>query len=167
MDSLVRLCEFCGNPVDGSFASGRFCNRNCANSFVSNQNIEEKNRKRSLALLGRKNPLSKETKKKISIAAKKRFADNPVVIKGAILNITRSELEDYRNKRNICEICGNKCITGRRLAADHDHKTNIFRGLLCIKCNMNYDWFLDNAEGILQYKEKIMRDGAVVSSVDS
>lgn len=38
-------CEYCGKIMTEKYASGRFCNRSCSNSFTSNQNREEKNRK--------------------------------------------------------------------------------------------------------------------------
>ena len=48
----MKNCEYCGNEVKniGKYSSGRFCNRVCANRFVSNQNREEKNKKIQLAL---------------------------------------------------------------------------------------------------------------------
>ena len=74
-------CEFCNSEMTVKFASGRFCNRKCANSFVSNQNLEEKNKKRSEKLKGKSSPLkgrsgrkpSKEETKKISDGLKKYY----------------------------------------------------------------------------------------------
>ena len=43
----MRVCEKCGNEHDGTFGSGRFCNRSCANS----RNFSEESRKKkSLAV---------------------------------------------------------------------------------------------------------------------
>ena len=44
-----------------------------------------------------------------------------------------------------CQICGKKS-TGRwrTLHIDHDHRRDIVRGILCIKCNLGIGCFLDN-----------------------
>jgi hypothetical protein len=47
--------------------------------------------------------------------------------------------EDYermlKDQGGVCAICKKKCQKGIRLAVDHDHKTNVIRGLLCSKHN--------------------------------
>ena len=48
-------CEKCGINHDGTFASGRFCSRSCANSFSTSGNREETNKKIGNALRGKKN----------------------------------------------------------------------------------------------------------------
>ncbi len=48
-------------------------------------------------------------------------------------------LDEYKQllekQKNVCAICKQNCITGKRLAVDHCHETNVVRGLLCTKCN--------------------------------
>jgi hypothetical protein len=48
-------------------------------------------------------------------------------------------LEDYdklfNNQKGVCAICGGINESGRRLAVDHNHKTDEVRGLLCDMCN--------------------------------
>jgi hypothetical protein len=50
-------------------------------------------------------------------------------------------LEQYdamlSSQGGVCAICGELPITGfnKRLHVDHDHKTEVRRGLLCMKCN--------------------------------
>lgn len=48
-------------------------------------------------------------------------------------------VEDFTEKeieQNFCcAICGYKPLT-RPLYVDHDHKTNLVRGLICLKCNV-------------------------------
>ena len=44
-----------------------------------------------------------------------------------------------RKQRGLCAICG--CPPKRkRLAVDHDHKSNTVRGLLCSNCNLCLGW---------------------------
>lgn len=51
----------------------------------------------------------------------------------------------YLEQEGKCKICGileSNCT--KRLAVDHDHNTNIVRGLLCEKCNQGIGMFKDN-----------------------
>jgi hypothetical protein len=43
-----------------------------------------------------------------------------------------------------CAICGELCVTGNHLSADHDHKTGKPRGLLCLKHNVALGMFDDD-----------------------
>ena len=45
-------------------------------------------------------------------------------------------------QKGICLIC--KKIPTKRLAVDHNHKTEKVRGLLCIKCNSAIGFFQDD-----------------------
>ena len=49
-------------------------------------------------------------------------------------------------QNNCCAICKKTCITGRALAIDHDHNTNVVRGLLCNKCNQGLGFFNDSID---------------------
>ena len=55
-------------------------------------------------------------------------------------------LEEYYarwDKQNgLCAICRGTCF--RALAADHDHETKKFRGLLCSNCNRALGLFKDS-----------------------
>jgi hypothetical protein len=63
-------------------------------------------------------------------------------------------LLDYNNmlieQQNVCDICKNKCVSGKNLAVDHDHDTGKVRGLLCCKCNRGLGNFNDNLD-LLEY----------------
>lgn len=56
-----------------------------------------------------------------------------------------SKLADYAKQRkvmqNVCAICGVKAQ-----ALDHDHKTDLIRGVLCNSCNWGLGHFKDNPE---------------------
>jgi hypothetical protein len=46
-----------------------------------------------------------------------------------------------------CEICGDTPGgNGKRLHADHDHLTSVFRGWLCHRCNMALGLFKDSSD---------------------
>jgi len=53
-----------------------------------------------------------------------------------ILAILSAEQEDK------CAICKTGCPDN----LDHDHKTGLVRGVLCLKCNMGLGYFEDNPD---------------------
>ena len=59
-------------------------------------------------------------------------------------------LQRLNEQGNVCAICGTDTPGGRgQFHADHDHKTNQPRGVLCHNCNVALGNFQDNLE-ILQ-----------------
>jgi hypothetical protein len=60
----------------------------------------------------------------------------------ATYNIDESQYQDIlKNQDNRCYFCGIEAeeymeAKGRHLAVDHDHQTNVIRGILCYKCNV-------------------------------
>ena len=66
-------------------------------------------------------------------------------------NITVDEYDSMFEEQNgVCKVCGLPEIN-RRLAVDHDHKTNKVRGLLCSSCNVQLGWFERNIINVLDY----------------
>jgi|SRR6266850_252416 len=59
--------------------------------------------------------------------------------------------EPTRPEPANCECCGTPkpCNRGRSFRLDHDHKTGIFRGWLCHKCNVGIGALGDNEAGLL------------------
>lgn len=49
-------------------------------------------------------------------------------------------------QQGLCAICRLTCT--RALAADHNHTTGVFRGLLCNNCNRGLGHFKDNIENL-------------------
>lgn len=95
---------------------------------------------------------------------KKALHDNkPFVVCHHVIDKTRLEILTYKEKQQVCEICGNveKAITGHKniannLSVDHDHTTNKFRGLLCTKCNIQLGWYEQYAEQVKAYLNKTL-----------
>jgi len=94
--------------------------------------------------------------KKYREDAKERWINNG--FKAKIKQKYGLDIKDYNYlltmQDNKCAICGSdkpgaKC---RSFPIDHDHKTNMVRGLLCTKCNHGLGMFLDNP--------KFLRDAA-------
>jgi len=82
-------------------------------------------------------------------------------IKGHILDITYGELEKYREKQKVCEICGNKEKVStnskgvpNNLSVDHNHNTKKFRGLLCYSCNIKVGWVENYYKELKNYLER-------------
>jgi hypothetical protein len=83
---------------------------------------------------------------------KREYAENPEKFRKA-----RSE-SFYRTKGfpvatrprpELCECC-QKPSTSKALALDHCHKTGVFRGWLCLKCNLGIGSLGDNFSGMLK-----------------
>lgn len=64
-------------------------------------------------------------------------------------NLSVEDYENmYRAQNGVCAICSKLCISGRRLAVDHDHATGQIRGLLCYRCNSGLGYFKDSLENL-------------------
>lgn len=63
-------------------------------------------------------------------------------------------LEQYNqmfvDQNGLCAICNEQETNGKKLAVDHDHKTEEIRGLLCGKCNMGIGLLRDSEELLLK-----------------
>jgi|ERR1700676_3411860 len=74
-------------------------------------------------------------------------------------------LEQYdamlQNQGGVCAVCGLTRGT-RRMAVDHDHKTNKVRGLLCQFCNTALGKFLDSVEILKRAISYLEKQGAPV-----
>ena len=187
----MKICEKCGKEHDGSFGSGRFCSRSCANSHdmteVRRKNISKgllKPLKCNCQFCGDEfnNLLSKSqherhckfnpNKETVNLGAisnhnkkldRKVRIDNYETHKSVELDITYGELELYRQKHKVCEICGKSIdnlsletskVKYKNLSIDHDHRNNHFRGLLCNTCNRELGWYENNQQAIQNYLTK-------------
>lgn len=56
-----------------------------------------------------------------------------------------------RTQHNRCYICQKQFDDIKIPVVDHDHNTNIVRGLLCRICNRNLGWLENNQDVIREY----------------
>lgn len=99
---------------------------------------------RSAALANRKQ-YRESNREKIAAARKVYDAKNSAVKSATArknklkrnFGITLAEYDALLLRQGgVCALCDGPCITGVRLAVDHDHKTGRVRGLLCLICNV-------------------------------
>ena len=158
MITPASKCECCNKEITNLYGSGRFCCASCARRFSTRAKRKEINEKVSNKLKGsshnstpQKIAKYKETMRKKKESKLVRMSD------GLVLNITYKELEEYRKSHPICEICGKPEYTKhqngeiRSLAIDHNHKTGLFRGLLCYNCNTRLGWLENHFDEAVEY----------------
>lgn len=89
--------------------------------------------------------------------------NNPDANKSASLKCDYGiDLDQYKTildkQNNACAICKkDKDCFNKALSVDHCHKTNLIRGLLCLRCNRSLGLLLDNPElfrAAAEYLEK-------------
>lgn len=64
-------------------------------------------------------------------------------------SLNKRVLAAGRGKPSQCEVCG----AMGRICYDHDHKTEKFRGWLCIRCNVALGMVKDDSELLLKLSE--------------
>jgi len=140
-------CEKCGEQVTEIFGSGRFCSRACANA--RNQ-TEDANAKRRVSNRVGYVKCSMTREQRVELIKKssryKTFQRerNQKIVHG----FTCLELYNYAKVVVECEICGR---TGIQVAVDHNHDTDVFRGILCSSCNAKLGWFEKERKNIERY----------------
>lgn len=74
--------------------------------------------------------------------------------------------EMLQSQNNVCLICQKPEVvehhsTGKAgmLVVDHDHETNIVRGLLCTKCNKGIGLLGDNPDNLIRAANYLTRSG--------
>ncbi len=82
------------------------------------------------------------------------------------IDLTFDEFKAMLNEqKGLCAICGkeetlkHQSGTPRLLCIDHDHDTNVVRGLLCQKCNSAIGFFNDDSDIIMRAAEYLKKYG--------
>lgn len=52
----------------------------------------------------------------------------------------------FMAQKSRCKICGSQEHKGKNWNLDHDKKTGLIRGILCMPCNFGLGYFQDNTE---------------------
>lgn len=60
-----------------------------------------------------------------------------------IKRIFNLSMDEYNRLGNVCAICGRTGKT-KEISVDHDHKTGLIRGRLCMSCNKGISMFRDD-----------------------
>ena len=88
-------------------------------------------------------------------------ANKDAIFNNYLKNNYNIDLNKYNTllteQSNACAICEKKCVSGKRLAVDHNHDTGEVRGLLCCRCNRglgNLDDDLDKLRSAVLYLER-------------
>lgn len=138
-----RRCNYCGKWKTLSQFSLKRANRSGRRSQCKDCAADAQ-RKRLKHL--------RETDHKMWHRHKRNTRDSELRTK---VGITLADYEKaFAEQNGLCALCGkpetspisNKKKTVRSLAADHDHKTGRFRGLLCYRCNRGIGLLGDDPE---------------------
>jgi hypothetical protein len=124
---------------------------------VNVENYQKRHPERVKARRAARDP---EDKKQADLRWKEKHPNYPLVRSLQRRNLTVEEYEQMLAAQNgVCAICERKCTKFKRLSVDHDHLTQIIRGLLCDRCNNGLARFLDNIQllkAAIRYLEKFI-----------
>lgn len=168
----IMNCELCKSKIDGSFGTGRFCNRSCAAKFSTNINRDERNKKISASLL-RKTSLKKRCKNcnKEFVVCKtggttrcndcKYYNRNSNPDFSLIRQDGTRRIHLIRERGHECEVCKNKLWMGKPIPLELDHidgdcrnngKSNL--RLICPNCHAQTDTYKGKNVGRIKNSER-------------
>jgi hypothetical protein len=139
------LCVACGLiPSRNSLTMCTSCADNQNNTARKNYDPDKERKRRVMkdpeAVKSSKAKYRSKNRDILALQTRERYAYNSELWYDYGLRRLRGiTIEEYKTKLNlqggICAICGGVNKNGSRLCLDHDHKTNLNRGILCRKCN--------------------------------
>lgn len=146
-------CLICNKEIDGSYGSGRFCARKCANSFSTKEKREQINRIVSTKLKGRKSSRKRNEEElrqwlKVINTKESKIKSGVTRKKNTILKILQEDFDSLsisrRRKRILleqnqeCFNCKISMWMGHKLVLEIDHidgnKSNNARSNLVALC---------------------------------
>lgn len=124
--------------------------------------VSYKEKKKKNSKKRRENPeLYEKDKRRMKERARERRLEIYGITENDFLNMVK--IQDYK-----CAICGNQFDMEnphKTCNIDHDHKTNIVRGLLCNSCNLGLGKFKDNQELLIRAGEYLQGKRAFITGV--
>lgn len=171
-------CEKCGKEYslllsDAELKANKYshhCSRSCANSRTFSEESKRKTSESIKKRFEQYGPWGGMTQRRYVKHTKRYYEHNIRASNGDIVNITRYQLDQYRQEHQKCEICGltieeackwDSKSAPKHLCMDHDHKTGEFRGVLCSRCNRQLGWYEKYKDDIEKYLNKD-KNGRVV-----
>lgn len=119
----MKVCEYCGSKIDGSFASGRFCDRKCSSGYSTREKRREINETVSTKLKGKiPEHLKKHSFKKGFDPRRRLFLTREEQLLGVqqrLRNLEKfyetaswEELPRLEKRRRVLAEQGGKCLCG-------------------------------------------------------
>jgi len=111
------LCEYCDKEHDGSYASGRFCDRSCARGFSTRDKRQEINEKVSskLKLQSHRPSIRRWTPEAMARANAKRAVTWSKKKEERITTLPWDELSLSDKKLRVLKEQNGKCVNGHKL----------------------------------------------------
>lgn len=94
----------------------------------------------------------KKNPERRKLIVKNSLARHPETRRNRIYGVDIVKVKKIQD--NKCAICSKECL----LMADHCHKTNKFRGLLCNDCNLGLGRFFDSVDILEKAKNYLLKN---------
>jgi hypothetical protein len=145
-------CKNCSDPV--STGSKSFCDAHLVADRRAKKQYAD-NKKAAGVCVDCKSPVSPASsryceKHRLSLLAKyrtRKYGVSPALVTGMLVK-----------QNGACAICEDKPVV-RALGLDHNHITNVARGLLCDPCNLGISKLKDNPSIILRAAQYVLSSG--------